>query len=58
MNGDLRFTVLGPVRAWRLDDELTLGSPQQRAVLALLLIRAGQPVCLIWDSGTGTSPTC
>ncbi|GAA4256389.1 hypothetical protein GCM10022255_068990 [Dactylosporangium darangshiense] len=42
----LRFSVLGPVRVWRGDDEIDLGSPQQRALLALLLVRAGEPVGL------------
>ncbi|MFJ8229913.1 BTAD domain-containing putative transcriptional regulator [Streptomyces sp. NPDC094448] len=40
----LRFEVLGPLRAWRGESELDLGSPQQRALLALLLVRAGRPV--------------
>ena len=38
------FSVLGPVRAWRAETEIDLGMPQQRALLALLLVRAGRPV--------------
>ncbi|MEU8579055.1 AfsR/SARP family transcriptional regulator [Streptomyces asoensis] len=40
----LRFELLGPVRLWRDGDELDPGFPQQRALLALLLMHAGRPV--------------
>ncbi|MFK0109890.1 BTAD domain-containing putative transcriptional regulator [Streptomyces sp. NPDC091217] len=38
----LRFSVLGPVRAWREEESLNTGSPQQRALLAALLLREGR----------------
>ncbi|MFD8015755.1 BTAD domain-containing putative transcriptional regulator, partial [Streptomyces sp. NPDC059762] len=38
----LRFGVLGPVRAWRDGEALATGSPQQRALLAALLLRSGR----------------
>jgi DNA-binding SARP family transcriptional activator len=43
---EVRFEVLGPVRGWRGDAELDLGSPQQRAVLAMLLLARGRQVSL------------
>ncbi|MFI9152886.1 BTAD domain-containing putative transcriptional regulator [Streptomyces sp. NPDC053367] len=46
----LRFAVLGPVRAWRIEgapeedsrSPVPTGSPQQRALLAALLLREGR----------------
>ncbi|QIQ06104.1 AfsR/SARP family transcriptional regulator [Streptomyces liangshanensis] len=40
----MRFELLGPVRAWCEDEEVALGTPQQRAVLALLLLHEGHLV--------------
>ena len=40
----MRFTVLGPLRAWHDGAELRLGPPKQRLVLALLLAQAGSAV--------------
>ncbi|MER5600324.1 BTAD domain-containing putative transcriptional regulator [Streptomyces sp. NPDC002265] len=53
-----RFCVLGPLRAWRHDTELVLGPPQQRAVLALLLLRRGRAVGVgeLVDGIWGTEP--
>jgi DNA-binding SARP family transcriptional activator/tetratricopeptide (TPR) repeat protein len=54
----LRFSLLGPVRAWHDDRELDLGSPQQRVVLAVLLLRRGQAVTLaeLVDAVWGVEP--
>ncbi|GAA2915637.1 AfsR/SARP family transcriptional regulator [Actinoplanes cyaneus] len=41
---NVRFTLLGPLRAWRGDEELSLGARQQRLILVLLLARAGERV--------------
>jgi DNA-binding SARP family transcriptional activator len=43
---EVRFEVLGPVRGWHGSAELELGSPQQRAVLAMLLLARGRQVSL------------
>ncbi|GLX01102.1 AfsR/SARP family transcriptional regulator [Microtetraspora sp. NBRC 16547] len=40
----LRFAILGPVLAWRDGIELDLGTPLQRSILAMLLLREGHPV--------------
>jgi DNA-binding SARP family transcriptional activator len=42
----MKFEVLGPVRGWLGETELELGSPQQRAVLAMLLLAHGRQVPL------------
>lgn len=42
----VRFAILGPVRGWHGEAELGLGSPQQRAVLAILLLARGRQVSL------------
>jgi len=41
---NVQFSLLGPVRAWRRPAELDLGPSRQRAILALLLVRANQLV--------------
>ncbi|MEV7602196.1 AfsR/SARP family transcriptional regulator [Kitasatospora sp. NPDC089797] len=40
----LSFELLGEVRGWRDGIEIPLGAPRQRALLAVLLLRAGSPV--------------
>ncbi|MBO1417076.1 BTAD domain-containing putative transcriptional regulator, partial [Streptomyces sp. FH025] len=40
----LRYSLLGPLRAWWSEEPLSLGSPQQQAVLAALLLHAPAPV--------------
>ncbi|WP_382379697.1 BTAD domain-containing putative transcriptional regulator [Lentzea rhizosphaerae] len=49
---------MGPVRAWRDDEEIELGPRQQRAVLAALLLNNGirlsneQLIGMVWDDPT------
>ncbi|HEY8982694.1 MAG TPA: AfsR/SARP family transcriptional regulator, partial [Streptomyces sp.] len=56
---EVRFAVLGTLRAWRDGTELHTGPPQQQALLAALLASAGLPVSLhemvglLWG---GTAP--
>ncbi|MEV7687122.1 AfsR/SARP family transcriptional regulator [Streptomyces bungoensis] len=54
----LRFSVLGPVRAWRGEEALATGSPQQRALLAALLLREGRTATAaeLIDALWGTEP--
>ncbi|MGW3460602.1 BTAD domain-containing putative transcriptional regulator [Streptomyces olivaceoviridis] len=55
----MRFAVLGPIRAWHRDREVDLGSPQQRAVLAAMLLRQGKSVTVeqLVDAVWGDSPS-
>ena len=43
---EFTFRLLGPVRAWRGGTELEIGSPQQQAVLAVLLLARGAHVSM------------
>ncbi|MFF7330938.1 BTAD domain-containing putative transcriptional regulator [Streptomyces sp. NPDC090306] len=56
--GAHRFCVLGPVRAWRGETPLNTGSPQQRALLAALLVRDGRTATAaeLIDALWGTEP--
>ncbi|MFI6395178.1 AfsR/SARP family transcriptional regulator [Nonomuraea sp. NPDC050540] len=44
IESELRFAVLGPVRAWRGGQEVDLGTPLQRSILGMLLLREGRAV--------------
>jgi DNA-binding SARP family transcriptional activator len=54
----IRYSVLGPVRAWLPGAEIELGSPRQRTVLAALLLELNRPVSLasIIDAVWGQEP--
>ncbi|GIF23568.1 DNA-binding SARP family transcriptional activator [Actinoplanes tereljensis] len=53
----LRLQVMGPLRLWRGDLELDPGARQQRCLLAVLLVREGNPtsmadlIDLVWGPG-------
>lgn len=53
----LKLQVMGPLRLWRGDVELDAGARQQRCLLAVLLVREGNPtsmadlIDLIWGPG-------
>ncbi|GAA2571091.1 hypothetical protein GCM10010435_51640 [Winogradskya consettensis] len=57
-DSDLRFELLGEVRALRAQTPLELGPAKQRAVLAILLLNAGRPVPVtqIVDAVWGEDP--
>ncbi|GAA1917612.1 hypothetical protein GCM10009837_48480 [Streptomyces durmitorensis] len=44
MSAGMRFELLGPLRALRGAEEVPLGPPKQRAVLAVLLLQEGRPL--------------
>ncbi|MFJ4326515.1 BTAD domain-containing putative transcriptional regulator [Streptomyces tricolor] len=53
-----QFKVLGPVRLYRYGEEASAGSPQQRALLAVLLLRSGRTATAaeLIDSVWGEDP--
>lgn len=55
---DVRFAVLGPLKAWRGAAEVPLGPPKRQAVLSALLVQSGRPVPLdmIVDVVWGAEP--
>lgn len=57
-SGVLRFSVFGPVSAWRDGVELDLGGPKQRAVLAILVLSGDDVVSVdrIVDAVWGDDP--
>jgi DNA-binding SARP family transcriptional activator len=54
----VEFRVLGPLEVVRAGESVALGGAQQRAVLALLLVRAAEPVStgLLIDELRGDRP--
>jgi DNA-binding SARP family transcriptional activator/basic membrane lipoprotein Med (substrate-binding protein (PBP1-ABC) superfamily) len=54
----MEFRVLGPLEVWRHGEQLSLGGAKQRAVLAVLLLRAGEVVSVerLVDEVWGDAP--
>lgn len=54
----VRFQLLGALRAWLADEEITLGANKQQAVLAILLLNANKGVSMdrIIDAVWGDEP--
>jgi DNA-binding SARP family transcriptional activator len=55
---EFRIQLLGPVRAWRDGAAIDVGSPQQQAVLAMLLLARGEQISTasVIDALWGESP--
>src|SRR5258707_11833041 len=56
----VRVQLLGPVRAWRGNDELELGGPQRRALLGILasrrhVVSRGELIDGLWGHGAPAS---
>ncbi|MFD9697730.1 BTAD domain-containing putative transcriptional regulator [Lentzea sp. NPDC059081] len=57
----MKFGILGPLEVWDGDEPLTIGGPQQRHLLAVLLLNANQVVSAerlieqLWGSGPPAS---
>jgi DNA-binding SARP family transcriptional activator len=60
--GAVDFRILGPVQVWTDAGPADLGTPKQRAMLALLLLHAGEVVStdrladLLWDGEPPRGP--
>ena len=61
MGSDLRLCVLGPLRLWRDGQQIDVGGPRQREVLARLAVAEGRPVSAetlladVWGPAAGES---
>ncbi|WP_182880888.1 BTAD domain-containing putative transcriptional regulator [Microbispora sp. H10949] len=56
--GRVRYSLLGPMKAWRDGEELDLGWARQQAVLAVLLLEMNRPVSVtaLVDAVWGADP--